>query len=79
MDKLKVGDRVAVISSGSFTTSHVVSQLVCSKIPDEMNFNEAASIPITYCTAIHGIIDQGRLINGMVRSPALYSLNVVKH
>lgn len=52
--------------SGSFTSSHVVSQLVCTQIPDEMSFEEAASIPATYCTVIDGMLDRGRLKKGMV-------------
>ncbi|RFU77059.1 polyketide synthase [Trichoderma arundinaceum] len=62
--KYKVGDRVALSHSGSFITSQNVSQYVCAKIPDEMTFEEAAAIPATYCTAIYGLIDAGRLSKG---------------
>jgi hypothetical protein len=31
-----------------------------------MRLEEAASIPVTYGTAIHGIVDRGRLTTGMV-------------
>ncbi|KAL7783077.1 hypothetical protein V8C37DRAFT_397515 [Trichoderma ceciliae] len=62
--KCKIGDRVAVSHSGSFTSSQNVSQYVCAKIPDEMSFEEAAAIPAVYCTAIYGLIDIGRLSKG---------------
>lgn len=66
VDTLRSGDRVVVTGSGSFTTSHIVSHMVCSKIPDEMSFEEAASIPVTYCTVIDGMLDRGGLRKGMV-------------
>lgn len=69
--KLKSGDRVAAISSGSFTTSQIVPQTLCSKIPDEMDWDVAASIPVAYCTVIHGMIDQGRLSSDKVRDMSL--------
>lgn len=62
----KVGDRVAVSDSGSFTTSQTVSQLACAKVPKEMSFEEAAAIPIVYSTAMYGLIDLGRLSKGKV-------------
>ncbi|KAH6715991.1 hypothetical protein BKA61DRAFT_720187 [Leptodontidium sp. MPI-SDFR-AT-0119] len=60
-----IGDRVAIVSSGSFTTSKIVPASLCVKIPDEMNFEDAAVLPVAYCTAIHGIVDLGRLSEGM--------------
>lgn len=62
----QVGDRVMVSSSGSFTTSHTVSQFLCTKIPDDMTFEEAAVIPTVYCTAIYALINIGHLSKGMV-------------
>ncbi|KAG4429988.1 hypothetical protein IFR05_014525 [Cadophora sp. M221] len=60
-----IGDRVAIIYSGSFTTSQVVSTSLCVKIPVEMSYEDAAALPVAYCTAIHGIVDLGRLGEGM--------------
>ena len=66
VNKVKVGDRIGALSCGAFTTSLVVSQVLCFKIPDEMSFEEAASIPVTYGTVVHGMIDQAKLSSGMV-------------
>lgn len=70
VDEFKTGDRVMLTGSGAFTTSHVVSHMVCSKIPDEMSFEEAASVPVTYCTVIDGMLDRGGLCKGMVSHQA---------
>ncbi|KAM5506985.1 Type I Iterative PKS [Microsporum canis] len=61
----QVGDRIVMNWSGSYTTSHNVSQYVCAKIPDEMSFEDAAVMPAVYCTAIYGLIDAGHLSAGM--------------
>ena len=51
---------------------------MCSKIPNEMSFDEAASIPITYSTVIHGMIDQGKLSKGMVSDLNIFLANLAK-
>lgn len=66
VDRVKVGDRVVAISSGSFTNIKVTSQQLCCKIPDQMGFEDAAVIPVAYCTAFHGLFTQGKAIKGMV-------------
>ncbi|GKT40682.1 highly reducing polyketide synthase gloL [Colletotrichum spaethianum] len=65
VDKVKAGDRVAVISSGSFTNNKIVSQDLCCKIPNRMSFEEAAGIPVAYCTAFHSIFNLGKASKGM--------------
>ncbi|KAJ3955142.1 hypothetical protein N0V92_008330 [Colletotrichum tropicale] len=65
VDRVKVGDRVVAISSGSFTNIKVTSQQLCCKIPDQMGFEDAAVIPVAYCTAFHGLFTQGKAIKGM--------------
>lgn len=66
VDKVKLGDRVAVISSGCFTNTKTVSQQLCCKIPNKMSFEEAASIPVAYCTAFHSLFNLGKAGRGMV-------------
>jgi NADPH:quinone reductase-like Zn-dependent oxidoreductase len=41
-----------------------------------MRLEEAASVPVTYGTAIHGMVDRGRLTTGMV-SYQLHNLSLV--
>ncbi|KAH0420611.1 polyketide synthase [Colletotrichum camelliae] len=65
VDRVKVGDHVVAISSGSFTNTKVVSQQLCCKIPDQMGFEDAAVIPVAYCTAFHALFNQGKAVKGM--------------
>ncbi|KAF4879129.1 Highly reducing polyketide synthase FUM1 [Colletotrichum siamense] len=65
VDRVKVGDRVVAISSGSFTNIKVTSQQLCCRIPDPMGFEDAAVIPVAYCTAFHALFTQGKAIKGM--------------
>ncbi|KAF4825322.1 Highly reducing polyketide synthase FUM1 [Colletotrichum tropicale] len=65
VDRVKVGDRIVAISSGSFTNIKVTSQQLCCRIPDQMGFEDAAVIPVAYCTAFHALFTQGKAIQGM--------------
>ena len=63
-----VGDRVCALSGGeyggaysNFARSHYQGTI---KIPDEMSFTTAASIPIVFCTAYHALFEVGRLAKG---------------
>ena len=78
MSSLSIGDRVAIISSGSFTTSQIVLTSLCVKIPDEMDFENAAVLPVAYCTAIHGIVDLGRVREGMVCDVIFFPWGMMK-
>lgn len=66
VSKHRVGDRVIVCSSGSFTTSMIVSEHLCVTAPDTMTFEQAASMPVVYSTAIYCLLDAARLTEGMV-------------
>jgi len=79
VDLYKIGDRVGALSSGAFTTSHVAPQDFCFKIPDMKSIKEAAGILHAYRTAIHALVEKGKLESGMVSSRlnVLYSLRVL--
>jgi len=62
---VQVGDRVTASTSGSFTTSLVVSDTLCAKMPDSMSFEEGASMLAVYCTAIYCLLDAAHLSKGM--------------
>ncbi|KAL2062583.1 hypothetical protein VTL71DRAFT_5655 [Oculimacula yallundae] len=62
--KFKKGDRVIMGGSGSFTSTHQLSEKLCAKIPDGMTFEEGATMSAVYCTAIYCLIDAARLIKG---------------
>lgn len=44
-----------------------ISEALCEKIPDKMSFTDAASMPLVFGTAIHSLINMGRLSKGQVR------------
>jgi NADPH:quinone reductase-like Zn-dependent oxidoreductase len=64
--ELCVGDRVMLAGRSTFATSIVVSEVLCSKIPEEMTFVEAATMPVVYGTAMQAVMAVGRLEKGQV-------------
>ena len=62
----KIGDRISALLSGAFTASHVAPQDLCFKIPDIKSFEEAAGIPYAYGTAIHALVEKGKLKSSIV-------------
>ena len=63
---LQRGDRVCAISEKCYANRTRASFEGTIKIPDEMSFATAASIPIVYSTAYHALFDVGRLSEGEV-------------
>lgn len=43
-----------------------MSELLCAKIPDSLSFEEAATIPVVYTTAIASLMDLARLSKDQV-------------
>src|SRR6266536_5431244 len=63
---LQVGDRVMLFSRGCFSTSVTVSEKICEKIPDNLSFEDAATMPCVYATAMYSLFNIGRLEKGKV-------------
>ncbi|GAQ45906.1 polyketide synthase [Aspergillus niger] len=61
---LKAGDRVMLLSHGTFTTNQVLSEDLCEKIPDGLSFEDAASMPCVFATSIYSIFSIGNLRRG---------------
>lgn len=61
---LKVGDRVCSLIRGDWATHNHVHWMSVSRIPDEMSFEEAASIPVIYATAHYSLHELARLQAG---------------
>lgn len=59
-----VGDRVCALGSGSYGNFVRTSQYWAVKIPPDMGFAHAASIPVIFCTAHYALMDIARLSNG---------------
>ena len=61
---LKVGDRVCSLLRGDWATHNHVHWTSVSQIPDEMSFEEAASIPVIYATAYYSLHELAHLQAG---------------
>ena len=61
---LHVGDRVAVIDRGVFSTTVVTLEMLCIKIPDSLEFDEASTIFFPYATALYSLMTIGGMEKG---------------
>lgn len=66
---LEIGDRVAFMCPGSFTTSRILPSALCVKLEPSISFEEGATIPCVYVTAMMALVDKGNLGKGQVREP----------
>lgn len=58
---LRIGDRVAVVEHNMFATTVTTLEVLCVRIPDDLSFNEAATMFFPYITAMHSLMDVGGL------------------
>ncbi|KAK4465132.1 hypothetical protein QBC42DRAFT_344189 [Cladorrhinum samala] len=61
---LRVGDRVMALLLGPFTSQARATWHTVSPIPHDMSFEDAASLPVIFCTVYHGLVDVARLQSG---------------
>lgn len=61
---LRPGDRVCGLSAGTFGRRTRTLSLLVSKIPEEMSFTTAATIPVIFCTALYSLRTVARLQKG---------------
>ncbi|KAK1447450.1 type I polyketide synthase [Colletotrichum melonis] len=61
---LKIGDRVCAILRGHWASRVCINWPCAARVPDSMSFEEAATIPMVFATAYHGLFDIGRLSKG---------------
>ncbi|KAH6855501.1 hypothetical protein B0I37DRAFT_423972 [Chaetomium sp. MPI-CAGE-AT-0009] len=62
--KFKVGDRVAVMSKGTYANRVRVPAGRAQAIPDWLSFEDAATIPLVYMTALYSLFWLGNLREG---------------
>ena len=65
-DELKIGDRVFCLKKQAYSTYITTPTVFCTRIPDDLSFDEAASMLMPYVTAIHSLVNVGRLVKGQV-------------
>jgi NADPH:quinone reductase-like Zn-dependent oxidoreductase len=63
---LCVGDRVMLMSDGAFSTHVIASEYSCEKIPDSLTFEDAATMPAVFTTAVASLFNVGGLQKGQV-------------
>lgn len=61
---LTPGDRVCGLSAGTFGSRTRTSSLLVSKLPEEISFTTAATIPVIFCTALYSLQTIARLQKG---------------
>lgn len=64
VSKFKIGDRVAMCGHGAHRTVHRSKAGFCQLLPDNLTFEQAASIPVVHGTAWYGLVHQARVKKG---------------
>lgn len=64
VDHFQVGDRICCCGGSAFASSVTVNGDAVQRIPDDMTFETAASIPIVFATAYYGLVQLARLQKG---------------
>ncbi|EFQ92956.1 hypothetical protein PTT_09821 [Pyrenophora teres f. teres 0-1] len=62
--KLSVGDRVALTGTGVFASAVTITEHLCEKLPDDLDFISGVSMPLVFATAIYSLINIGGLQKG---------------
>ncbi|KAF9886514.1 hypothetical protein FE257_011421 [Aspergillus nanangensis] len=63
-EDFRVGDRVWFIAQGGMTTSIVLRDMQCSKIPAGIALDDAATVPAVYSTVVYCLMTVGNLQKG---------------
>ncbi|OJJ78433.1 uncharacterized protein ASPGLDRAFT_62541 [Aspergillus glaucus CBS 516.65] len=61
VEHVRVGDKVAFLYDGLFSTRVVVPALLCHTVPEEMSLEDAAGNSVIFATAIYCLITVGNL------------------
>ncbi|KAI1778816.1 hypothetical protein F4818DRAFT_455103 [Hypoxylon cercidicola] len=64
VSKVAVGDRVMALGIGAFSTTLITTELLCEVLPDSISFEDGASMPVVFQTAIYSLVNVGRLEKG---------------
>ena len=65
--KFRIGDRVAVMSKGTYANRVRVPVGRAHVIPGWLSFEDAATIPLVYMTSLYSMFHLGNLQEGQVR------------
>ncbi|KAL8831917.1 MAG: hypothetical protein Q9191_000596 [Dirinaria sp. TL-2023a] len=64
VSEIKVGDSVCGMAEGAYGSSVRVKSSKVVRMPHDMTFSEAASIPIVFCTALYALVKMGNICEG---------------
>ena len=64
VDHVAVGDRVMGLAAGSMATEVVTDARLVVRVPERLTDAEAATVPLAYLTAYHGLVDLAGLRAG---------------
>ncbi len=71
---VKVGDRICCMNPQSFSSILISPEDLCIRIPDAISFNEAATMLISFATALHSLVNVGRLEKSQVSFPLRFQI-----
>ena len=72
VSNVAVGDRIfALAPHGCITDRLVLPSSLAIKLPDRLTFEDAATMPCCFATAIHSLLNVGGITKGQVSSPLL--------
>lgn len=70
VSNVMVGDRIfALAPHGCITNRLVLPSSLAVKLPDHLSFEDAATMPCCFATAIHSLLNVGGITKGQVSSP----------
>ena len=65
---VEVGDRIfGLAPRGSITDRLILPSSLAVKLPEDLTFEDAATMPCCFATAIHSLLNVGRITKGQVR------------
>jgi NADPH:quinone reductase-like Zn-dependent oxidoreductase len=64
IEEFSIGDRVMGICSGAFAPLTVLNAALAMRVPDRLEWTEAAAVPVVFSTAHDALVTAGRLTAG---------------
>jgi NADPH:quinone reductase-like Zn-dependent oxidoreductase len=74
---INIGDRVMLMDRGTLSTMVTTSESRCAKIPDSLDFQQAATMPCVYATAMYSLFNVGGLLEG--QASLIHILSTLGH
>jgi acyl transferase domain-containing protein/NADPH:quinone reductase-like Zn-dependent oxidoreductase/short-subunit dehydrogenase/acyl carrier protein len=86
VEDLAVGDRVVAFAPGAFASHLVAKTFAVSKLPSQLSFEDATTLPVAFLTAYYSLLHLARLeagetvlIHGGAGAVGLAAMQIAKH